>query len=293
MDSALLRIGTCSWKYDSWIGLVYSPEAKKNYLEEYAQRYSTVEVDQWFWSLFPGSAPVLPRDRVVDGYAASVPDDFTFSVKVPNSVTLTHHYKGKTGGVLVENPHFLSLPLFEKFLEKLAPLHGRLGPVMFQFEYLNRMKMSGLKEFCDRFGAFVASCPPGFTYAVETRNPNFLNKSYFEFLSSLGLGHVFLQGYYMPPVIEIFDRFRSLVEKTTVIRLHGPDRKEIEAKTKKRWDEIVDPRDEEIGDVAGMVRYFMGRQVPVYVNVNNHYEGSAPKTIDRLIEKIGSVPPSQ
>ena len=29
---AALRIGTCSWKYDSCAGLVYSDEAKSNYL---------------------------------------------------------------------------------------------------------------------------------------------------------------------------------------------------------------------------------------------------------------------
>lgn len=31
-----LRIGTCSWKYPSWEGLVYSVAKDINYLEEYA-----------------------------------------------------------------------------------------------------------------------------------------------------------------------------------------------------------------------------------------------------------------
>ncbi len=50
----MLRIGTCSWKYPSWEGLVYSRSAGIDYLAEYARRYNTVEVDQWFWAL-PGS----------------------------------------------------------------------------------------------------------------------------------------------------------------------------------------------------------------------------------------------
>ena len=49
---AKIRIGTCSWKYDSWRGLVYRDQAKKNYLQEYSELYDTVEIDQWFWSLF-------------------------------------------------------------------------------------------------------------------------------------------------------------------------------------------------------------------------------------------------
>ncbi len=43
-----LRIGTCSWKYDSWRGLVYSNEPKINYLKEYSKHFNTVEIDQWF-----------------------------------------------------------------------------------------------------------------------------------------------------------------------------------------------------------------------------------------------------
>ena len=47
----MLRIGTCSWKYPSWKGLVYSRATGIDYLSEYATRYNTVEVDQWFWAL--------------------------------------------------------------------------------------------------------------------------------------------------------------------------------------------------------------------------------------------------
>ena|SRR5208283_1605447 len=38
-----LGVGTCSWKYPSWKGLVYSRAAGINYLAEYAQKYDSVE----------------------------------------------------------------------------------------------------------------------------------------------------------------------------------------------------------------------------------------------------------
>jgi uncharacterized protein YecE (DUF72 family) len=41
-----LHIGTCSWKYPSWRGMVYSEAASPNYLYEYALKYDCVEVDQ-------------------------------------------------------------------------------------------------------------------------------------------------------------------------------------------------------------------------------------------------------
>jgi uncharacterized protein YecE (DUF72 family) len=96
LDSFLYRIGTCSWKYDSWRGLVY-PEGKEiNYLQEYSKQFSTVEVDQWFWSLFKGTV-VLPKAEGVMTYARSVPPGFIFGIKVPNSITLTHQDKKKQG----------------------------------------------------------------------------------------------------------------------------------------------------------------------------------------------------
>ncbi len=59
----------------------------------------------------------------MEEYAASVPDDFVFTVKAPNSITLTHLYKQYTNGKLVENKHFLSIPLLEEFLAKRGLLH--------------------------------------------------------------------------------------------------------------------------------------------------------------------------
>ena len=93
-----LRIGTCSWKYDSWKGLIYNQGKtyrSDDYLADYSRLLNSIEVDQWFWSLFPGSVK-LPEARVVKRYAESVPDDFIFTVKAPNSLTLTHFYAKET-----------------------------------------------------------------------------------------------------------------------------------------------------------------------------------------------------
>lgn len=76
---AMLRIGTCSWKYASWEGLVYSAPGGINFLEECARRYDTVEVDQWFWSLFAGDRVVLPDPAVVEECGCSVPATFKFT----------------------------------------------------------------------------------------------------------------------------------------------------------------------------------------------------------------------
>ncbi len=277
-----LNIGTCSWKYDSWRGIVYSDDPRPNYLREYAQRYSTVEIDQWFWSLFEGKAPVLPDPRTVEEYAAAVGGEFTFSVKVPNSITLTHFYRKSKTDPLVTNPFFLSLELFETFLEGLRPLHDRLGPLMFQYEYLNRQKMPSAREFRERFAEFIESCPEEYLYALELRNPNYFEDAHFRFLNEHRVQHVFLQGYYMPPIYGLYEKFKRYIKGGTVIRLHGSDRKGIEKSTGKQWNRIVAAKDDEISDLITMLRELTSNNIATYLNVNNHYEGSAPLTIEKI-----------
>lgn len=281
-DHENLYIGTCSWKYGSWKGLVYSKAKPANFLEEYSKKYNTVEVDQWFWSLF-GNSVVLPKEDVVQKYVNSVPDAFKFGIKVPNSITLTHYYRKQKTDPLLPNPHFLSVDLMTQFLETIEPMREKLGPLMFQFEYLNKQKMKSLGEFLQRFAEFFNQLPKELHYAVEIRNPNYLNEPYFKFLQERGLSHVFLQGYYMPPFFEIFTKYKNLLTESPIIRLHGPNRADIEEITGENWGEIVDPRDNELDQLAQMISELHSR---AFIYVNNHFEGSAPLTISRLIERL-------
>ena len=288
-----LRVGTCSWKYDSWKGLVYDEGRNYragDYLADYARYFTTVEIDQWFWSLFPTGAK-LPDRETARQYAESVPDDFRFTVKAPNSVTLTHYYakqpKASQAVAGQPNPFFLDVDLFNRFLDTLAPMHGKLGPIMFQFEYLNKQKMQSQQAFMDRLGTFLDKVPKGFTYAIETRNPNYLQEDFLAFLRSRNVALVLLEGYYMPHIWEVAGRLDVRTAPTSIIRLHGPDRAAIEEQTGGVWDKIVAPRDEGLDAVAKMIRNSLEADLDTYVNVNNHYEGCAPLTIQRLLKTLG------
>jgi uncharacterized protein YecE (DUF72 family) len=277
-----LRVGTCSWKFDSWQGLVYTGCDKDFYLAEYARRFETVEIDQWFWSLFPPDRVVLPRRDVAARYAAAVPPEFRFTVKLPNSLSLTHFYRQSSPGPPQPNPHFLSPELFARTLDCLEPLRDRIGVLMLQFEYLNRQKMPRPAALLDRLASFAGAVDRSVPLGIELRNPNLLNDATFDLFRERGMVPVFIQGYYMPDITGIYTRCRERVGGLAVIRLHGPERREMEQRAGGRWDQIVEPRDEELGRVAGMVRDLLARNVSVYLNVNNHYEGSAPLTIGRL-----------
>jgi uncharacterized protein YecE (DUF72 family) len=172
----------------------------------------------------------------------------------------------------------------EEFLELLAPLSTKIGPLIFQFEYLNKQKIPSLTTFLERFGEFVGKLPDGYLYCVETRNPNYLSNRYFDFLAERTLYHVFLQGYYMPSIFEVYEKYREHIHGLTVIRLHGPDREEIEKQTGNDWSRIIAPKDQDIAMLAEMLNDLQKRQVATYLYVNNHFEGSAPRTIVRIGE---------
>ncbi len=258
-----LRTGTCSWKYDSWVGLVYPAKEKEQYLTEYSKHFDTVEVDQSFWSLFDNSKPKLPQPSGVKSYLEAVPPGFKFSVKVPNSITLTHYYQKNKSTPLKENPYFLSAELFQVFLERLEPMKNHLGPLMFQFEYLNKKKVPDRAQFLDKLAAFRASCPQAdeYQWAIETRNPNYLDETYFDFLKQNKLYHVFVQGYYMPPVFSVYSQYARWIEELTIIRLMGPDRKAIEQKSGKKWDTVVDAKDEELEEIVKMIHHLEERKM--------------------------------
>lgn len=283
----MLRFGTCSWKYDSWKGIIYSDENNNNFLKEYSAQYSTVEIDQWFWSLFPSNKVVLPDYKTVEDYKNSVPEDFLFTIKVPNSLTLTHFYNRNKNEPLIANPYFLSLNLFEEFLRTLKPLKKNIGCLIFQFEYLNKQKMKSSSLFQEKMYEFISNLPEGAPpIGIEMRNPNYLNENYFNFLDSLNLFHVFLEGYFMPPITEVYIKHKESIKGISLIRLHGPDRKGIEKIANNNWNKIYIDRERDIILIVEMIKEIENKEVDLFVNVNNHFEGSAPLTIERIKSRL-------
>ena len=67
-----------------------------------------------------------------------------------------------------------------------------------------------------------------------------------------------------------------------MIRLIGRDRKAIEEKSQGIWNRLWEPKEEELDRLAVMMKELIIKKVRLFVNVNNHFEGSAPLTINRI-----------
>lgn len=275
-----VRYGTCSWKYPSWETLVYSSSNPPDYLAEYAQLYDMVEVDQWFWSLGKNSAG-LPKEETVVQYDAATPQEFRFTIKCPNALTRPTHDKD-SHGEKPKNAFYLEPDLMRSFIDSLQPIRKKIGLLMFQFGYLNKQIYTDQKQFMTDLEFFFDSIPSALPYAIELRNPKWLNGEWFSWLQRKKVTPVLIQGYWMDDVAKTIDRYESLIGDTISIRLHGEDRQEIEEETGGQWNRLVNPRDRELAHVAQSIKSLVKGGRLVYVQVNNHYEGSAPLTIERL-----------
>ena len=86
----------------------------------------------------------------------------------------------------------------------------------------------------------------------------------------------------MPPITEVYEKSREYIKDISVIRLHGPDRKGIEKIANNNWNQIYIDRLKEISSIVQMIKELENNEVDLFVNVNNHFEGSAPLTIERI-----------
>jgi uncharacterized protein YecE (DUF72 family) len=63
------RIGCSGWNYDDWRGRLYPvDEPRRRWLEIYAERFDTVEVNTTFYR--------LPRREAVAAWVSQTPDGF-------------------------------------------------------------------------------------------------------------------------------------------------------------------------------------------------------------------------
>jgi uncharacterized protein YecE (DUF72 family) len=84
----------------------------------------------------------------------------------------------------------------------------------------------------------------------------------------------------------IYKKFGNRINNFSILRLHGPDRKGIEKLAGEDWSRIYIDRTEEINTIVEMIKQLEAKEVDLFVNVNNHFEGSAPLTIERIKNKL-------
>ncbi len=162
-DAAALgpvHVGCSGWNYRSWRGTLYPAGlASAHWLEFYAQRFDTVEVNTTFYRL-------VTRDAAAR-WVRQTPQGFVFAVKASRYLT---HVKR-----LLDIEQGLA-----RFYERIEPLAEaeRLGAVLWQLP-------ESFHRDDERLAGALALLPPG-RHAFEFRDPSWFVPEVYELLREHG-----------------------------------------------------------------------------------------------------------
>ncbi len=140
-----LLIGTSGWQYRDWRGAFYPTDIKQGqWLEYYAERFDTVEVNNAFYR--------LPERSVFEAWRARTPEHFVVGVKMSRYLSHIKRLREPQEPVA-------------RFLERAAGLGPKLGPVLLQLP-------PNLQADQARLADTLALFPPDVRVAVEFRHPS-------------------------------------------------------------------------------------------------------------------------
>jgi uncharacterized protein YecE (DUF72 family) len=286
-------IGASSWKYEGWMGQIYSRERyvtrgrfsrrlfEAECLREYAETFPAVCGDFAFYQ--------FPTPEFWSRLFAQTPPNFRFAFKAPEQITCkvfpTHPRYGSLGGR--ENELFLDNRAFKDlFLRPLAPFGPKTALIIFEFGAFSRKAFDGLPAFLERLDPFLASLPPEFRYAVEVRNPEYLAPEYFTTLSQRGAAHVYNAWSRMPELQRQIALPGSATAPHMVCRAllrYGRAYEEAVAKFAP-YAAIHDPNPEARDAMRDLIARAQDEGKALFLFVNNRLEGNAPTTIQNVID---------
>ncbi|PYT18974.1 MAG: DUF72 domain-containing protein [Acidobacteria bacterium] len=282
-------IGTSSWKYEGWLGQIYTPDrylsrgkfSRKRFemecLAEYAETFPIVCGDFSFYQ--------FPSPEYWGRLFDSAPAALHFVLKVPEEVTVEvfpkqPRYGPRAGG---KNESYLNAEaLSALFLEPLEPWAARISSLIFEFG----ARGAAPREFMGRLDAFLAALPSTFRYAVEVRNREYLRPRYFACLNSYRVAHVFNAWTRMPVLSHQIGMPDAFTTDFTVVRAllrQGRSYEDAVAQFTP-YDKIRDENPEVRESLRALIHRMREERRAAYIFVNNRLEGNAPETIRAVVD---------
>jgi len=283
-------IGGSSWKYEGWLGQIYSPSryrargrySKKLFeetcLAEYAGVFPTVCGDFAFYQ-FPSGAYWEKLFR-------QTPAPFRWGLKVPEQITVPVWPMHPRYGVLAgrENPAYLDHALLgQSFFGALEPWRERVGVLIFEF---GAMRGAAVESFLKALDAFLDRLPAGWRLAVEIRNAGFLTPDYFACLRAHEVSHVYNAWTRMPEIADQIaipeSRTAPLLVARALLRRGRPYEEAVREFSP--YNEVRDVNEPVRRGLREMIEIARVDGRPAFVFVNNRLEGNSPGTIVSITE---------
>ena len=284
-----LRLGTSSWSFPGWSGLLYKGRVSSELLAHEGLRayarcpllrtvgvdrahYATLSAEQWA------------------ALAEPLPEDFQLLVKAHEACTLARYpdharYGARRGR---RNPSFLDPEWASD--QVIAPaiegLGARMGVLLFQFAPQPLSELGGPQGFAARLAAFLERLPAGLRVAVELRNTSLLHPDYTAALRAGGALHA-INAHGAMPRPEVQARLTGALEQEALVirwMLRRGYEYEQAVQRYSPFHELVEPDPVTRAGLLSLLRAFKGR--PAFVIVNNKAEGCAPRSIELLAREL-------
>jgi uncharacterized protein YecE (DUF72 family) len=259
-----IRIGACAWSFVDWREIFYPrdlPESR--WLEFYARYFPTVEIDSTFYAA-PGADSVR---RWLD----LTPSHFRFSCKLPREIT--HQCKLRDCSAELSG-----------FLRAVEPLVPKLHIILIQLppSFLPKEGKVPLRSF-------VEQLPRDFRFAIEFRHPGWHRPQFIHLLEKHRICWVWadtsplnernLAPFEFQPRTTDFLYVRLLGDYTTKYDRDG--------KHRHRYRKLLWKREAAMESWALKIERQLSDVRAVYAYVNNHFEGFALESAQRLAERLG------
>jgi uncharacterized protein YecE (DUF72 family) len=263
-DQQKIRLGACAWSFDEWRSVFYPADLPvERWLEFYAHYFPAVEMDSTFYH--------APSESTVQRWAESTPASFRFSCKLARSITHACQLRDCRAE-------------FTAFLRALEPLAAKLQVILIQLP----------PSFAPKAGrpllrSFLEQLPRDFRFAIEFRHP----------------------GWHRPQVVRLLEKHRvcwvwadtsPLNERNLApfefwpnttdflyVRLLGDYQTKYsgDGAHLHRYGKLLWKREAALESWALKIERALGEARSVWAFVNNHFEGYAPETCQRLAQRLG------
>jgi len=259
-----IRIGTCGWSFEEWSGTLYPSDWPSNrWLEFYARYLPAVEIDSTFYS--------APAEATAHRWLDMTPSHFRFTCKLPREITHERRLRDCRTELMA-------------FLRALEPLAAKLQVVLIQLP-----PSYAPKEEKSAFRQFVAQLPNDFRFAIEFRHAGWHRPHIIRLLEKHRVCWVWSD---MSPLNERNQAPFEFQPRTTdflYIRLLGDALTKYDDNGQRahRYGKLLWKREAALDSWALRIQRHLDEIRSVWAFVNNHYEGFAPETCQRLAQRLG------
>jgi len=255
-----IQVGCQGWNYEDWTtkadgaSIFYPRGTKSNeMLALYAEIFDSIEVDSTFYAIPPVSS--------LENWYKKTPENFTFSLKMPQEIS--HNY------ALRET----SFEVLDEFCERVSELKEKLAVVLIQLA----PQFEASKENAQNLRKFLAHLPKTIRFAVEFRERGWLVDWTFEELEKNSVALALVEGSWIPRELT-FEAIEKLNTNFSYIRFMGE--RDLTA-----FDRIYRNQDTNLEIWADEIESIKASEKFIYFS--NFYEGHAPASANKLKELLG------